>query len=63
MAGELRQIDVPKPAPAKVQHVLVRVNQRLGVYVPRLPTILSGGTPSREGALGLGRGGAGIDIE
>src|SRR6266436_1390560 len=55
--GGLRQVEVPKPQPAK-SRVLVRVTAA-GV-TPLDYTILSGGHPRVEGPLVLGNEGAGV---
>jgi len=55
--GGLRQVEVPKPQPAK-SRVLVRVTAA-GV-TPLDYTILSGGHPRAKGPLVLGNEGAGV---
>src|SRR5258708_31179638 len=55
--GGLRQIELPKPQPAK-DRVLVRVTAA-GV-TPLDHTILSGGHPRAKAPLGLGNEGAGV---
>src|SRR6266436_2129931 len=56
--GGLRQIELPKPQPAKSRRVLVRVTAA-GV-TPLDYTILSGGHPRAKAPLVLGNEGAGV---